>query len=268
MTRPTPWWESGDGRACLYEGDALSILASMETGTADAVITDPPYSSGGQYRSDRMGSTTAKYVQSDSGNRALPGFSGDNRDQRAYGYWCALWLSEALRVTRPGGVCLLFCDWRQLPVTTDAIQAGGWIWRGIIPWSKPSGSARVQLGRFTASCEYVVWGSNGGMPIAAVEGGPAILPGFFEGAPPRDRVHNTQKPVKVLREMVQICPKGGLVLDLFAGAGTTGVAAVLEGRRFAGCEIHLEHLISSRDRIGSAIRGYRDKGEQLALTPG
>ena len=53
-----------------------------------------------------------------------PDFTGDDRDQRAYGYWCALWLAECLRVTKPGGACLMFTDWRQLPATRDAIQAG------------------------------------------------------------------------------------------------------------------------------------------------
>jgi hypothetical protein len=52
----------------------------------------------------------------------------------------------------------------------------------------------------------------------------------------KTRRHITQKPVEILRELVRICPPGGTILDPFAGAGSTGVAAVVEGRAFLGIE--------------------------------
>src|SRR5574337_1071851 len=99
----------------LHQGDCLDILRALPDASVDAVITDPPYSSGGQFRGDRVQDVHTKYVQTGSESIALAGFSGDNRDQRSFGYWCALWLSECLRITKPGGACLLFTDWRQLP---------------------------------------------------------------------------------------------------------------------------------------------------------
>ena len=120
-------------RTDLRLGEALAMLQTLPDASVDALITDPPYSSGGAFRGDRMGSTTTKYVDNrDTLHRA--DFAGDNRDQRAYGYWCGLWLSECLRIVRPGGIACLFTDWRQLPTTTDALQAGGWVWRGIAAW--------------------------------------------------------------------------------------------------------------------------------------
>lgn len=233
-------------RWALYEGDALGYLAGMAGGSVDALITDPPYSSGGMVRGDRAGSTTrTKYVTTGSGNLVLPDFTGDNRDQRGFGYWCALWLDEARRVVRPGGVACLFTDWRQLPTTTDALQAGGWIWRGIVPWSKPV--SRPQLGRFKAQCEYVVWGSNGPLPAVG-----EALPGFFEASAPRNRDHIAQKPLSVMRELVRIVPAGSLVLDPFAGTGTTGVACIVEGRRFVGCELMPVVAAAARARLTAA----------------
>ena len=254
-----PYWQ--DERVTLYGGDALAVLASLPQARVDAVVTDPPYSSGGMVRSDRMNDVHSKYVNSDSGSgQDLAAFSGDNRDQRAYGYWSALWLSECLRVTKPGGVCLLFTDWRQLPITTDALQAGGWVWRGVVPWVKPD--ARPQGGRFTAQCEYVIWGSAGSMPMDMYGG---CLPGFYQERAPRNREHIAQKPIGVMRSLVKIAPGGGIVLDPFMGAGTTGVAAVLEGRRFIGAE-QTEHFRRiSRERIEAAIVGYRDDGKQMVL---
>jgi site-specific DNA-methyltransferase (adenine-specific) len=256
-----PYWQHD--RATLYAGDALAVLAELPTASVDAVITDPPYSSGGQFRSDRIDDVHTKYVQNDSvSGHALVAFTGDNRDQRAYGYWCALWLGECLRVTRPGGVCLLFTDWRQLPATTDALQAGGWVWRGVVPWVKPS--ARPQAGRFMGQCEYVVWGSAGPMPMDLRA---ACLPGFFQAMPPREREHITQKPLSVMRELVKIAPDGGTVLDPFMGAATTGVAAVIEGRQFIGVELAPHYQQVARERVEAAIVGYRAKPYQDVLIP-
>lgn len=235
-----------DPRFTLYMGDALAVLRELPDATVDAVITDPPYSSGGMVRGDRAnGDLDAKYVRSTSqGNWAT--FTGDNRDQRGYAYWCALWLGEALRVTKPGGACLLFTDWRQLPATTDALQAGGWVWRGIVPWHKPT--ARPALGKFTASCEYVVWGSSGPRPQDT-----GCLPGFYQANPPREREHMTQKPIDVMRSLVRIAPEGGIVLDPFAGSGTTGVAALIEGRRFIGVELTEHYANVAAGRLNTAV---------------
>jgi site-specific DNA-methyltransferase (adenine-specific) len=250
-----------DGRVVLYGGDALEVLAALPDASVDAVITDPPYSSGGAMRSDRMADVHTKYVQNDSvSGNALSAFSGDNRDQRAYGYWCALWLGECLRVTRPGGTCLLFTDWRQLPVTTDALQAGGWVWRGVVPWVKPD--ARPQAGRFSAQCEYVVWGSAGAMPVRL---GDPCLPGFYNVLAPRNREHIAQKPLAVMRGLVKIAPEGGTVLDPFMGSGTTGMAAVSEGRPFIGVDREPQFQRIARERIIAAKVGYRYDGRQEAL---
>lgn len=249
-----------DDRATLYRGDALAVLRELPDASVDALITDPPYSSGGFTRGDRTGDTRSKYVQSDSSNQRLEDFAGDNRDQRGYSYWCALWLSECLRVTKPGGVACLFTDWRQLPATTDALQAGGWIWRGLVPWYKPS--SRPQMGRFNAACEYLVWGSRGPMGDGLDVG---CLPGFFQASSPRAREHITQKPLDVMRQIVKIAPVDGVVLDPFMGAGTTGVAAINESRHFIGSEMVNEYAQVAEDRIRTALGYTLTKGAQGAL---
>lgn len=251
-----------DEHVTLHGGDALAVLAEMDSASVDAVVCDPPYSSGGMVRGDRAGSTTvSKYVTAMNTQRdTIVDFSGDNRDQRAYAYWSALWMSEALRVTRPGGVLLTFTDWRQLPATTDAIQSGGWVWRGIVPWFKPA--ARPQSGRFTNSCEYVVWGSAGGM---GVDYSAPTLPGFFQASAPRERDHLTQKPLDVMRGLIKIAPEGGVILDPFMGSGTTGVAAILEGRRFVGVEMVDHYRDVAQRRIREALGQAVPKGDQDAL---
>lgn len=255
-------------------GDALALLRDLPTASVDAVITDPPYSSGGMVRGDRMASTNIKYVNSTTENRGVD-FTGDNRDQRAYGYWSALWLGEALRVAKPGAVLCAFTDWRQLPATTDAVQAGGWVWRGIVPWYKPM--HRPVLGRLTNGCEYVVWGSAGGMDAEGretvtgflrpeahpLDTDPNTLPAYFEKSPPvAGREHQTQKPVEVMRQLLRIVPRGGVILDPFAGSGTTGVAAALEGYSFIGFELHQHFADLAAERIAAA---FEQRPRQAAI---
>ena len=250
-----------DDKVTLYGGDSLATLATLPTGSIDAVVSDPPYSSGGMVRGDRSAGTISKYVTTQNTQRdTLTEFTGDNRDQRAYAYWSALWMGEALRATKQGGILIAFTDWRQLPATTDAIQAGGWIWRGIVPWVKPS--FRPQSGRFGAQCEYVVWGSAGPMETDYTL---PSLRGFFQANSPRSREHITQKPVEVMRELVKIAPEGGVILDPFMGSGTTGVAAILEGLRFIGVEMVEHYQQVAVRRIREAQGQVVDKGDQSAL---
>lgn len=254
------------GDATLYLGDCLEILQTLPK--VGAVITDPPYSSGGQFRGDRAQDTRTKYVQSDSGNKSLPEFSGDTRDQRSFHFWAALWASAALQATESGGVACFFTDWRQLPISTDYLQAGGWVWRGVVPWVKTT--YRPQMGRFGAQCEYVVWGSAGPMPT---ERGVGCLPGFFEYSSPSEREHVTQKPVDLMASIVQIVPPGGIVLDPFMGSGTTGVACMKHGRKFIGVEMEpryfdiacrrIEEAWSQRSLLAPAAQIIEQRGLEL-----
>lgn len=242
------------GNATLYLGDCMSILPTLEK--IDAVITDPPYSSGGAFRSDRSRSTADKYIGNGYVDKAAalarPEFSGDNKDQRAYLHWSSVWLGLCLRLARQGSICALFTDWRQLPTTTDALQAGGWFWRGVAPWDKTE-AARPQKGWFRNQCEYVVWGSNG--PID--ESG-ECHPGLFrQSVLSEGKEHIAGKPVGVMDGVVKICPVDQIVLDPFMGSGTTGVSCINLGRRFIGIEIEPRYFDISCERIAQAQKQQR-----------
>ena len=217
----------------LILGECRAKLASFTGASFDAVITDPPYSSGGMTRSDRMGQPSKKYVQTGT-QLQRPDFPGDNRDQRSFLLWSVLWMEEAFRVARDGAPICVFTDWRQLPSVTDALQVAGWVWRGIVVWDK-TGSARPCMGRYTNQAEYVVWGSKGPMPR---ERGVGVLPGVFRH-PVRqaDKFHMTGKPTPLMQEIVRIVPAGSHVLDPFMGSGSTGAGCLLEGLSFTGIEL-------------------------------
>lgn len=239
------------GDATLYHGDCLEILPALSG--IDAVLTDPPYSSGGMMRGDRMQDVHTKYVQTDSESGfALPAFSGDTRDQLGYWFWVSLWLGKLRDATVPGGIVGLFTDWRQLPVTAAALQSGGLVWRGIVPWHKPNG--RPTQGRWSNTCEYLVWGTNGPRTL---DGSP--FPGFYQERSPHvvEREHITQKPLSIICDLVKIVPKGGMVVDPFMGSGTTGVACSSMGRKFIGIEIERKYFDIACERIENAQRQAR-----------
>lgn len=245
----SPYYQ--DDAVTLYHGDALALLADLPPGLVDAVITDPPYSSGGMTRGDRMQSVADKYVQSGSRRFIESGFTGDNRDQRGWAYWCSLWLSQCLRVTRPSGYALMFTDWRQLPVATDLLQAGGWVYRGIVPWDKGEASRAPHTGYFRHQCEYLVWGTSG-VSVAAKHGGP--WPGYYRhNVLQVDKWHVTGKPTALMAQLVQVVPPGETVLDPFAGSGTTGVAAKQMGRKAILCEMSEANCEVAARRLSQGV---------------
>lgn len=260
----------------IRQGDCLDLLRAVPDGSVDAVITDPPYSSGGFTRGDRAASTTSKYQRSGTA-REYDDFSGDSRDSRAWAYWCALWMSECRRIVKPSGYFLTFTDWRMLPTCADAIQAGGWVWRGVVPWNKGRGARAPHTGYFRHQCEYIVWGTNGvtrqqdgGPWDGFIEAVPDVLPDSIE-VPVRqdDKHHLTGKPTDLMRRLVVVAPLGGLILDPFAGSGTTGVAAIQEGRRFLGFEMSEHYAAVAQKRLADAAAQPRleiaTKPEQVLL---
>ena len=78
--------------------------------------------------------------------------------------------------------------------------------------------------------------------------------------------HPTVKPIRLMRWLCRlVTPPGGLVVDPFAGSGSTGVAAVLEGFDFVGCELDEGHAAIARARIGHA---KTSPGEWADTAPG
>jgi site-specific DNA-methyltransferase (adenine-specific) len=81
---------------------------------------------------DKAMSTSTKYLAAESRGK-YPEFQGNTRDQRSFLAWSTMWMGRARELVEPGGLCAVFSDWRQLPVTSDAMQCAGWVWRGIVP---------------------------------------------------------------------------------------------------------------------------------------
>lgn len=67
------------------------------------------------------------------------------------------------------------------------------------------------------------------------------------------RFHPTQKPLEVMKWVIDLCPKADTVLDAFMGSGTTGVAAIQMGRKFIGIERDPRYFEIACSRIEQAV---------------
>lgn len=78
--------------------------------------------------------------------------------------------------------------------------------------------------------------------------------------------HPTVKPLALMRYLVRLTstPTGGIVLDPFMGSGTTGIAAVLEGRDFIGIELNAEYLEIAERRIAGCKVTFEGLSERDA----
>lgn len=229
----------------IIRGDALQEIVKFSKDYFGGIITDPPYSSGG-YGASATKQTTADKYTATKRKCPYPNFEGDNKDQRSWTSWMAEWMGIAREKCKAGAPIVVFIDWRQLPSMTDALQWSGWIWRGVAVWDKLN--SRPQQGRFRQQAEFIVWGSNGAMPVDRKA---PVLPGVFGVAMPSpgERLHQTQKPLDLMRKLVHICEPGSHILDPFAGSGTTLEAARMEGYDATGIELSEEYGAVCQERL-------------------
>ena len=236
----------------LFNGDCLQQLVNIPDGSIDMVLTDPPYSSGGLFAGARKQDTRTKYCSTEfNGAARFQSFTGDNMDQRSFTAFCREVFATLRPKIKAGGVLGAFIDWRNLPAMTDALQMAGFLWLGIVVWDKRT--SRPTPERFRNDCEYLVWGSNGPRPAPMVKGC-KVAAGCYSvpGVPSKDKHHQTEKPVKLLEELLQLVPEGGAVLDPFMGSGSTGVACMNKGLDFYGIELDPGYFETAKNRIEEA----------------
>ena len=81
----------------------------------------------------------------------------------------------------------------------------------------------------------------------------ACLPGVFRYGNPQNRIHVTEKPLQLMKDVIQICEPGGRTLDPFAGSGTTILAAVEEGYEAVGIKVTDAYFKLGTDRVRIAL---------------
>lgn len=228
--------------ATIHVGDCLDVMRGMEDASADAIVTDPPYCSGGFSESQRR-QANGQGLRFET-IRDAGWFTGDNMGTAGLAFLLRALAFEAARVVKPTGSMLVFCDWRMLATLQPVIESAGVRFQNLVVWDK--GNAGLGTG-FRAQHELVMHFTFGSPAFHDQSSGNVIT---TKRMPAAEREHQTQKPVDLMRRLVRVvAPEGGVVLDPFCGSGSTGVACVLERRGFIGVDRDVAHAETARRRI-------------------
>jgi DNA modification methylase len=237
----------------VRQGDALDVLRSLPDRSVSAIVTDPPYCSGGNTEAARKGAT--KQGIRGEQTEALGWFAADSMTTPGLVWLLRSVAFEAERVLVPGGSLLAFTDWRMWSNLAPALESGGLRLQSMVVWDK--GSAGMGTG-FKPTHELVIHLCNGAGKFHDLCGSNVLRFGRVHSTA---RDHPTQKPVDLLQSLVRVAaPADGLVVDPFCGSGSTGVACVREGRRFLGVERDPGYCEVARSRL-------RGEAEQRGLFP-
>jgi adenine-specific DNA-methyltransferase len=202
----------------IIEGDCLDILPALASGSADFILTDPPY--------------MVRYTSRD-GRRV------ENDDNDA---WLKPAFAELYRVLAPDSFAVSFYGWPHADRFLDAFRAAGFRAAGHLAFPKRYTSTTRFL-RYQHELAYLL---TKGRPERPTEPIGDVLDWTYSG----NKLHPTQKPLSVLLPLVEtFCPPNGLVLDPFAGSGSTLVAAKMLGRHYLGIELDPEYCAIARDRL-------------------
>lgn len=234
----------GSSRWHVAHGDCLDVLRQLPDGCVDAVVTDPPYCSGGFTESARRGSNGSG-LRSET-RRDGGWFTSDNMGTQGLQWLLRSVSLEVLRLLRPCSSYCVFTDWRMVPAIVPVIESAGFRWQNMVVWDK--GNAGIGRG-FRAQHEILLHFTNGVAEYHTASAGNVLRSPRMQS---EDREHQTQKPVELMRRILDVVAgPDGLVLDPFAGSGSTGVACGV-GRRFLGIEREASYVDIARRRIADA----------------
>jgi len=257
----------------LYQNDCLKILEQLPENSVDMIFADPPYflSNGG------FTCSAGKMVSVDKGK-----WDATNGLKKDFEFHLA-WTKACHRVLKPGGTIWISGTYHSIYQCGFALQVNHFHILNDIAWFKPNASPNLSCRFFTASHETIIWArkdkkgkhtfnydrmkqwdnnykktinlNNNVLQVEILhEKGKQMRSVWAIGTPkPEEKIfgkHPTQKPVELLKRIViSSTNKGDVVLDPFAGSSTTGIAAVMNGRKFIGIDMEKKYLELSKKRF-------------------
>lgn len=219
----------------LRRGDCTDPLGlpSLEPLSIDVCITDPPYSAHVH--------SSVRHIDERHGPAAVDLGFGHLTEKTA-----AIVAHEFARLTRRW--VLVFCDFEGIELWRRSLGEAGLECLRVGVWVKPNPMPQLTGDRPATGAEAIVIAHRAGKKRWAGGGRPALWSFGLD----RERQHPTQKPSALMEALIRdFTEPGELVLDPFAGSGTTGVAALANGRRFLGWELDESFAKAAAARLGS-----------------
>lgn len=221
-------------------GDAFELIRDIPDSSIDLLFTDPPYNLG-PYSTGNIKLSWRSDINNDLAEWDLKDFNpGD-------------WLAEFKRVLKPTGNLFAFTSYNMLGRWHEAFDPAFDTFQFMV-WHKTNPAPKIFKAGFLNSCELIVSVWNKGHTWNFLS--QKQMHNFIESPicmgkeRLKDPKHPTQKPVKVLRRIIEIASNpGDIVLDPFMGVGSTGAAALEMNRRFTGFEADEGYFNAAKERL-------------------
>jgi site-specific DNA-methyltransferase (adenine-specific) len=185
--------------------DCFELLPQLPDACIDLVLTDPPY--GIDYQSNRR-----------VAREKLPKFQNDCDLS-----WVDGWVEQIHRVLKPDTHFYCFTRYDMYPRFYQSIARLFKV-KNCLIWAKNNHGSGDLNGSFAPQHEMIIFAAKGSRHLNGPREGDVI---DCENVPSAHRLHATQKPVKLLRQLIEKSSDAhDLVLDPFAGTGSTGFACI------------------------------------------
>ena len=226
--------------------DFGEFMESMPKGSVDLILTDPPYT-----------------ISRETGFKSVVNGVQRFAVSMDFGEWdhCHIDLEVMAKVfyraLRRGGTAIVWYDLWKIGLVKEAMEKAGFKMIRQIIWEKTNPVPLNMRATYLSNCrEMAVSGVKVGKPTFNSSYDSGIYPpetGIYEFPIPRhngNRQHPTQKPERLFSDLViKHSNPGDFVVDPFLGAGTTAMAAIKNGRAFAGCDIDERYAEISLERV-------------------
>lgn len=228
------------GLATLILGDCLRVMPHL--GKVDHVVCDPPYEA-----SLHAAKEQASALRKDGGN-----------ELKAIDFAAIDDIRESV-VEQVSAMCdgwfIAFCTVEGARPWADCINASPMRYKRACIWVKPDSTPQLNGQGPAQGAEVFVTAWAGGGHSRWNAGGKRGVYTFNVNNPERHGVHPTEKPRRLMSAILaDFTTAGQVVCDPFMGSGTTGVAAVMAGRRFIGIERDERYFEIAVKRIEDAQR--------------
>lgn len=241
----------------IHVGDCIEWLECWGDQSIDVMIADPPYS---EHTHAKSRAAPSKGIRNPSGLRS------ERKTIRArdLGFDSITpatirnFAIEAVRVTRRW--ILVFCDEQSIGAWRFDLQGAGAEVVRVCPWVKPNCAPQFTGDRPGAGWEAILVAhrtSLRGKPVAKRWNGGGFRGVYVHDVPREAERQSTEKPVSLMLELVDhFTDAGELVVDPFAGRGTTGVACIRAGRMFVGAELDPAMAARAEERLSAEREGH------------
>lgn len=165
-----------------------------------------------------------------------------------------LWLRRAYKILKNGGSLLVFNDFKKASYIIDYAQKLGFIYKDTLVWKKTNPMPRNRDRRYVPALEMMIWFVKPGAKWTFNRMHETYESGVFayasESGGAFNRIHPTQKPVKLVEQLIRIhSNEGDVILDPFMGSGCTAVACINSTRKYVGFELDENYYLKSIKRI-------------------